>query len=186
VSLRITPSQSAPSPQSPQGVRNSASIGRRQPTTPNHETAGIAAVSSITARSRVSRVSSGSTSRAGSSGPSCRAALEALLRMGGRASQAMTSGFGADMCNTYCLELPVPLTAVASMRAHQPNLEGTLNDVLRERAATCSPLERLVNAESPGRASAGLSGGAVRRGVSNYSQRFASVQRGGALRACSS
>jgi hypothetical protein len=59
---RITPSQSAHSPQSPQKVRNSASIGRRRSTTPNHEAAGQAQVSSIIAPSRTSWVSSGSTS----------------------------------------------------------------------------------------------------------------------------
>jgi hypothetical protein len=51
VGPRITPSQFAHSPQSPQKVRNSAKIGRRRPITPNHEAAGQAQVSSITTRS---------------------------------------------------------------------------------------------------------------------------------------
>ncbi len=37
VGPRVTPSQSAHSPQSPQKVRNSASIGRRRPSTPNQD-----------------------------------------------------------------------------------------------------------------------------------------------------
>ncbi len=67
MSLGITPSQSAPSPQSPQKIRNSASIGRRRPTSPNHETAVQAVVPSITTGSHASRVSSGSTTPARSS-----------------------------------------------------------------------------------------------------------------------
>ncbi len=106
VGPRITPSQSAHSPQSPQKVRNSASIGRRRPTAPNLEAAGQAQVPSSTTRSRVSRVSSGSTSGAGS----CllaRARPIQVLRLSMRvrapsSTRRMAPGFPAGPRRLWC------------------------------------------------------------------------------------
>jgi hypothetical protein len=59
--LRITPSQSAHSPQSPRKVRNSANIGCRRPTMVNDERAAQMRVLLISAHSRTPRVRSGSS-----------------------------------------------------------------------------------------------------------------------------
>jgi len=67
--LRIMPSQSAHSPQSPRKVRNSANIGCRRPTMLNDERAAQMRVPSISPHSRTPRVSSGSTSPAGGAWP---------------------------------------------------------------------------------------------------------------------
>lgn len=71
---RVTPFQSADSPQSPQIVRNSVSIGRRRPRVPNDKTAGLAPGPSIIAHGRASQADSGSTSPDGCSWPAAAAA----------------------------------------------------------------------------------------------------------------
>jgi hypothetical protein len=107
VGPRITPSQSAHSPQSPQKVRNSATIGRRRPTASDDEAAGNPGVPSITTRRRASRVRSGSTSPAGCSSPGV-AAVAQLRRSSLRVSwptlveqMLRTSGRRIDMSQPF-------------------------------------------------------------------------------------